>query len=91
MQVASSSRRHHQPPKRGMGDWSEAVVEVLTSLHAMSLEDKSNFELGDLTRDGTVLDLVVIGRLTEKWLRGEKSPPLPRHARSSSASQTNSP
>eukprot|EP00961_Rhodomonas_salina_P259398 3504989-Rhodomonas_salina.1 len=31
------------------------------------------------------------GRLTEKWLRGEKSPPLPLLARRSSASQTNSP
>eukprot|EP00961_Rhodomonas_salina_P119804 1612519-Rhodomonas_salina.1 len=29
--------------------------------------------------------------LTEKWLRGGKSPPLPRLARCSSASQTNSP
>eukprot|EP00961_Rhodomonas_salina_P175962 2372169-Rhodomonas_salina.1 len=78
-------------PRLGQGQLSFDCSSII--LHELTVETQQDLP-GDLQHGDTVtLQAVATGgtvRLTEKWLRGEKSPPLSRPARRSSASQTDS-
>eukprot|EP00961_Rhodomonas_salina_P066787 896656-Rhodomonas_salina.1 len=89
-----SARRARWVEKEGM------TVDDLVGLQheqidALGLKNVQVIVATDLDPSVSLLSLdhyvLVVEGLTEKWLHVEKSPPLPRLARCSSASQTNFP